>query len=161
MKAVLLASILLPCLSFAMASQAGWEVYRAEKYGFEMLVPKGTHLEEHEWKDGFGGLYAKNGAIELYGMAQIKSDATAEEIEAYGVEVSGISEDHWEKIDEGKGNGWSSYRTYKAQNGNNVVYAGLGAGPKGSYLLMLKTTADDVAKHEADYKKWYASLKLF
>ena len=158
----LLGALLLQCLSYAIASQAGWEVYRAEKYGFEMLAPTGTKFEEREWKEGFGGLYAKKGTIELYGLAQLGGDATAEEIEDYGVEVSGIPEEHWKKIDEGKDDrGWKYYRTYQARQGNTVLYAGLGAGPKGKYLLILKTTVEDVENHEGEYKKWYESIKLY
>lgn len=139
-----------------------WSVYRSEEYGFSVLLPKGASKEEKEWKNGWVRLYCKYEGIEFYGLAKRGTEATADEIEEIGVEVSGILEDDWKKIDEGKNsNGWKWYRLYKAEGRGAVVYAGLGAGPKGSYLLFLKTTTQDVKENESEYKKWHESLKVF
>ena len=159
---VILLSICLLSWGNSIASQSEWEVYRSEKYGFEMLSPKGAKFEEREFKGGLGGLYAKHGVVELFGLAHKGGAATIEEIEEIGEEITGIHGEFWKKIDEGENeNGWKIYRAYQAKQGNIVLYAGLGTGPKGSYMLLLKTTADDVAKYEASYQKWYNSLKLF
>jgi hypothetical protein len=160
--AAILLSIFFLSWSNSIAGQSDWETYRSEKYGFQMLSPKGTKFEEREFKGGLGGLYAKYGVVELFGLAQLGEEATLDEIEEIGEEITGIPGEFWKKIDEGTNeNGWKVYRAYQAKQGNIVLYAGLGTGPKGSYLLLLKTTADDVAKYEASYKKWYDSLKVF
>ena len=57
----------LQCLSYAIASQTGWEVYRAEKYGFEMLCQREQSSRSVSGKEYFGGLYAWKGTIELFG----------------------------------------------------------------------------------------------
>ena len=50
---------------------------------------------------------------------------------------------------------------YRAKDGNSVVYSGVGAGPKGSYILIMKTTSEDAAAHDNEYEKWFESLKVF
>jgi hypothetical protein len=64
-------------------------------------------------------------------------------------------------IDSGKDSkGWKWYRTVKAEHAGTVVFGGYGVGPKGNYLMLLKTTSEDFEKHHDDYKKWYESIIL-
>jgi len=139
-----------------------WETYRSDEYGFSMQVPKGTQFTEKEWEHGWAGLHASYEGVDIYVITRQGTEASAEEIEKVGTRVSGIPENAWKKVDEGKNmNGWKWHRTYKAQKQDAVVLAGMGTGPKGSYLLFLKTTADDLEENETAYKKWYSSLKVF
>lgn len=140
----------------------GWSVYRSEDYGFEMLVPTEMELKEKEWTGGWAGFEGEYQGMRLYAIAK-QEEATAEEIEKFGVEVSKIGEDHWSLIDEGEEdeNGWDWYRAYKASHDGKVAYAGLGVGPRGSYLLMITTSELDDLVYSSDYGKWYQSLKVF
>jgi hypothetical protein len=64
--------------------------------------------------------------------------------------------------DQGKGaNGWKWWRTYRATNDTHVVFAVLGTGRRGSYVIFLKTTIDDYNSGQAAYQKWYESLTLY
>lgn len=149
--------IFLTTISFA----DSWLKYRSKEYGFEMLIPSRAKFIEKEWANGWGGLYSKYEGIEFYGLVKT-TEETADDIEQYGVQLTKIAEEHWTKIDEGKNsNGWKWFKLYKAQQGNKVIYAGLGTGPKGSYLLLLKTTTEDEKTNVKDYNKWYHSLKVF
>jgi hypothetical protein len=61
----------------------------------------------------------------------------------------------------GKSNGWKWYKAVEARSGNEVVYGGYGVGPKGSYLLLLKTSASDSTSNKKDYDNWYESISVF
>ncbi len=84
------------------------------------------------------------------------------EIHKFGIKVCGIPAKKWTKVDEGENKGgWKWFQTFKARKGNALVYAGLGVGPRGSYLLFLKTTPEDFKENKAAYLEWYRSIRLF
>ena len=158
------AAALAVMLIFAMPASAGgkWKEARSDEYGFSMLVPKGTVLAGKEWKDGWGGLHGNFLGVQLWGIAHLGKKHTAPEIEAFGMLVTGIGPKHWKKIDEGKdSNGWEWYKTWKANKGRHVVLGAYGVGPKGSYLLVLKTTARSFKRDKAAYLKWHRNLRVF
>jgi hypothetical protein len=158
--------LVVPMLALATTIQAededGWSVYRSEDYGFGMLSPTKLELEEKEWKGGWAGFEGEYEGMRLYAIAKTEK-VTPEEIEKFGVKISKIGEDHWTLIDEGEDdeNGWAWYRAYKASHDGKVAYAGLGVGPKGSYLLMITTSDLDDAIYADDYAKWYTTLSVF
>jgi hypothetical protein len=137
----------------------GWSVYEAEDYGFSMLIPTGAKVEEVE--DGaWGALHVKQGGVDVWGFAKMGEQAAAAEIEAFAVKQTGVDAKLWKEVDSGKGHGWNWYKTVKATDGKIVVFGGYGTGPRGTYLVLLRTTAADYAAHEADYTTWYGSVKL-
>jgi uncharacterized protein YfiM (DUF2279 family) len=145
----------------AAAADDGWTRYRAPDYGFSMLVPAGTTMTEREWPGGWGGLYANHEGVELIAAALLGEQASAEEIEAFGVKVTKIAGDSWKLIDSGENAaGWTWYKTVKATSGGKVIYGGYGVSSKGSYLILLVTTAADFAAYQADYEHWYESVEL-
>lgn len=155
-------SVLL-CLIVVSSATAGegWTRYSAPDYGFSMLVPSGAEIEEREWPGGWGGLYSKHEGVELIAVALLDDEATAEEIEKFGIEVTRIGEDHWTQIDKGEDSaGWKWYRTVKARTGGRVAFGGYGVGRKGSYLLLLVTTQEDFDAYRSDYEHWYESVRL-
>ena len=147
----------------AIAADAGdWVEYRSDYYGFSMKVPTGTRLVEKESNDGWGFLYAEHEGVEVFAWAKLGTQATPEEIERFGVRVSGIADRHWKIVNRGMNqNGWRWFRTAEATDGRTLIIADYGTGPKGSYLLFLKTTEEDYAKYKADYITWYESVRLF
>jgi hypothetical protein len=143
-------------------AQAGWLIYRSDHYGFQMLLPHGASLREREWPAGWSGLQGTYQGVEFSALTQQGRFATPDEIESYGERVTGIEWFRWEKLDEGVGaNGWNWYRLYRTFHRANVLYGGLGVGPRGSYLLLLRTTPDDDARYAGDYRRWYESLRVF
>ncbi len=141
---------------------AEWKIYKSSDYGFAMLVPEGTKMAGKDFGQGWGGLYCTVEGVELYGLAKLGTQATPEEIEKFAIEVSKIPADNWKLTDSGSGSsGWKWYRTYQATGGDNMVVAVLGTGPRGSYLLFLKTTVSDYNANKSDYMTWYNSLTLF
>lgn len=144
-----------------MVADEGWTRYSAPDYGFSMLVPAGTEIVEREWPGGWGGLYAEHEGVKLYALALLGDWSTPEEIEKFGIEVTGIGDKYWSLIDKGKNTaGWRWYRTVKAEAGGRVVYGGYGVGEKGSYLLLLATTSADFKAYRSDYEHWYESVRL-
>ena len=139
-----------------MAQDGRWARYDAPEYGFSMLIPEGASVEEKE-EGSWGALYATYQGVEVLGYARL---GEPEEIEAFGVKETGISADRWEQIDSGEGDGWKWYRTVQATSGDKTVFGGYGVGPKGSYLILLRTTPADFEAHRADYAEWYESVEL-
>jgi hypothetical protein len=147
---------------FAAIAADGWATYRSDEYGFSMLVPPGVKFTEKEHGGGWGSLEATHGGIRLLAIGKLGEHATAEEIERFGVRVTGIAPANWKQIDRGQNrNGWNWFRTVEAVAGQQLIFGGYGTGPKGSYLVLLQTTVGDYEAHKADYRRWYDSIALF
>ncbi|MBU0729139.1 MAG: hypothetical protein KKE17_06045 [Proteobacteria bacterium] len=138
---------------------AEWNEYRSEKYGFIMLVLSNTTIQE-KVAGPWGGLYAIDEGVEVWGMARLGEKATAEAMEKFGVELTGVAAGSWQQVSSGSGNGWEWFRTVKAMQGARSVFGGYGVGPKGSYLMLIRTTAEDFKENESDYMDWYGSIRL-
>jgi hypothetical protein len=138
-----------------------WQTYESDRYGFSMSVPPGTKLVDKDRDDGWGLLHGEKDGVELYACAQLGRHYEAKEIEDFGVKVTGIAADNWREIDAGKTReDWTWYKTVVATEGE-TAYAGIyGIGPRGSYLLLLKTTVADYQENKAAYRRWYDGIKL-
>jgi hypothetical protein len=149
-------------LSIPVFSGEGWELYKADDYGFSMLVPKGATFQEKEYEDGWGALHADYQGVKLWAVGKLGASEQAKTIEKYGVKVTGIPDKYWKVIDKGKNSrGWKWYYTVKASDGKSTAYGGYGVGPKGSYLIVLVTSESDFEEHYNDYLKWYKSISLY
>ena len=144
------------------AQDQGWGVYRADDYGFSMLMPIGTSYEEREYGGGWAELRAEYDGVKFYALVKLGENATAEEIERLGVDLTGIPDRYWSTIDKGRDeNGWVWYRTVEASSQGRLVVGGYGIGRRGSYLLILETTERDYRDYKSDYKDWYNSIHLY
>lgn len=160
MQRHLFSLILTLLLTLAGPAHAAWEPFNAREYGFSMLVPNGIKLESHQWQGGWAGVKGQDGGVTIHGLTRLGAQIDAEAIAAYGVELTGIAEDSWTEVDEGTGNGWTWYQTVTAEAGSRLIVGAYGAGPKGSYLILLETTTTYFQEHEADFEKWYESVRL-
>ena len=152
---------LLSLWSKSVVATDDWVKYASPEYGFTMLVPSGTVFEEIEYGYGWGSLLADYDGIKLYAIGKLGEQASAAEIEKYGVKVTGVPYNYWRKIDEGtKSNGWVWYRTVEAHYNDKLLFGGYGVGDRGSYMLVLVTTSNDFENNKADYMKWYNSVQL-
>lgn len=143
-------------------AEEGWKDYRLAEYGLQMSIPKGSVIKIKEFPRGWAGAYAEYEHDEFWGLAKQGATMSADEMVSYGATISGIPESYWKTVDEVKDvNGWTWYSGYKAVSGGKVVYAGLGTGPKGSYLMILKTTPEEASKSWNTYEIWYKTLKIF
>ena len=127
-----------------------------------MQLWKSSKLRSKEEKGGWGMLEAKNDVATIWAIAKLGKPHTPAEIEDYGIQVTGVASKYWKLLSKGeKTNGWVWYRVYQASDAKWVIRAVLGVGPKGSYLLILKTTTADEMANRAAYLAWVKSVKLF
>lgn len=153
--------LLVLCLMLPAALWAGdWQDFRADDYGYSMLIPAGTKMETRQFGAGWGGLRGESQGVKVVGVAKLGPAEPAAEIERFGAEVTGIPASAWEIIDDGSGHGWTWYKTVTARSGNRQLYGGYGVGSRGSYLILLETTPGDFAEYRSDYDHWYESIKL-
>jgi hypothetical protein len=148
--------LLLPSSAFAQA----WEVYKADKSGFAMLVPKGAKGVDFE-KSGWKGMAWDFGGAKIIGISKLgnyKNDL----IRKAAAELSGIPGNLWQKVDAGKGaNGWKWWETYMATDGKGMVFCVIGEGPSAFYILYVITTSADYQQNKAAYDTWYKSLTVY
>mgnify|MGYP003335235192 CR=1 FL=1 len=158
----MLAAFIMAAMGASAWASEDWVTYRASDYGFSMLVPSGTEFVEREGPNGWAELYAEYDGVQLYGLTKRGEQATAAEIEAVGLKITGIPASKWTTINSGKNqNGWKWYETVEASQGDTLIVGDYGTGPSGSYLLLLRTTSSDYRAHKADYISWYNSIRLF
>lgn len=140
-----------------------WKPFESTEYGFRMEVPAKTkwttaRSPSKEW----GGLYAKLGVVELWGLARLGTKHSHAEIESFGIKVTKIARKKWTLATDGKeANGFERFRIATATVGAFAYGAIYGVGPKGSYLLVLKTTKSDYVKNKAAYERWATSITVF
>ena len=122
-RATLSALCLCVLLSSASAVAGPWEQFSSQKYGFSMLVQKGTKLRARDM-GGWGALVAEHKPVTLLAMARLGEKASPREIEAFGQKITGIDGKHWKAVDSGSGvNGWQWYRAAAASDGKRMVAA--------------------------------------
>lgn len=157
--------VLVLALGFVTTARAddGWKKFESSEYGFRMEIPEATKLAaasspSKEW----GGLYAKLGVVELWGLARLGTKHKHFDIEAFGIRLTKIPRKQWTLVTSGKDtNGFEAFRIATATVGKYAIGAVYGVGPKGSYLLVLKTTKVDYAKHKQAYERWARSIEVF
>lgn len=164
-----LSTVLIMLVATTAAAQ-GWKVFRSDRFGFAMLVAPGTEWTAKDFGGGWGGITAEKGVFELRAICKLREHTDAAKMEQTAVDITGIPAGAWTKVDEGIGrrdglgaNGWSFWRTFLAKNSrtHRMVYAVVGHGPHGSYLLLLGTTEADYVANERLYQQWYQSLTVF
>ena len=150
-KRMVLALVFSVCALFA---QEGWTRYSSSDYGFSMLIPHGTKVEEREWGGGWAGVRCTYDGVIFTGIGKLGKESE-KDIIRFGIEATGIAEKYWTMVDQGKG-----YKVYRAEAGDEVLLASVGVGSKASFLLFLKTTKSDMNQHQADYRTWYQSVEI-
>lgn len=156
--------VIVGALFLASSASAGetWVTFKSAKYGISMLLWKSAVLKSKEEKGGWGMLEAKRGDAVIWAIAKLGKPHTADEIEDYGIQVTGVASKYWKLISKTeRTNGWVWTRVYEASDAKWVIRAVLGVGPKGSYLLILKTTKVDEQANRDAYAGWVKSVKLF
>jgi hypothetical protein len=158
-------ALLAVLLAFAGGLRAdGWQVFKSDRFGFAMLVAPGTAWAAQDWGGGWGGMRAQRGELVFLGIVKMGSFATPAVLERDAIAVTKVPGPAWQKTDEGRNaNGWKWWRTYKARlaGQERVLFAVLGTGPRGSYMLLLETSEGDFARNAALYDQWYRSLTLY
>jgi hypothetical protein len=149
-------------LSASSASGQSWGVFKSDKFGFAMLVAPGTSWAARDFGKGWGGIYARTGVVEFFGVAKLGTFAPAAELELTGVLVTGIPIAAWRKVQEGtQQNGWKWFKSYEARGNGKLILAVIGNGPRGSYLLLMGTTQADYEANKALYLQWYDKLTVY
>ncbi len=159
---VLLAFVAIASVAVTQAwARERWVTYDAPNYGFSMLLPAGTKLIERQQYGGWGELWANYQGVKVFAMIKLGEQASRDEIEKVGVRITGIPGDYWTTIGSGRNvAGFNWYRTVKAVRNGKLFLGDYGTGKMGSYLLVLETTPSDFDHYNADYRKWYQSIRL-
>ena len=137
-----------------LVAQEGWTRYASSDYGFSMLIPQGSKIEEREWSNGWAGVRCTHDGVIFTGIGKMGKEAE-KDIVRFGIEATGIAEKYWTMVDQGK-----NYKVYRAEAGDEALFAAVGVGSKASFILFLKTTKSDIRQHQSDYKTWYESVEI-
>lgn len=138
-----------------------WKTFDAPKFGFKMEVPAKTKMVAKA-KGRWGGFYAKIFPAQIWGLAKLDAKHTPAEIAAFGLAVTNTKAKQWKEIAGGKDKqGFEWFKIYKAEAGNHVAIAVSGVGPKGSYLLVIKTLKTNYLRFQDAYDRWAASVTVY
>lgn len=138
-----------------------WVEWRSDDFGFQMTIPpkmKMTAAALGEW----GGMRGELPPVQLAGLAKLNSFPELPAMQAFAIAQLGIPAAAWTLLDQAENQrGWKWFKTYRAVNKGRFVYALLGHGPRGAYVVYLSTTPANRALFNAAYVKWYESLTVF
>jgi hypothetical protein len=150
------------CALATPAFAQGWAVFTSERFGFSMFMPPGMRWEARDIGDGWGGLRARKGVMDVGALVKVGAAGSAQELEALAVATTRIPAANWTMTDQGAGRrGWDWWRTYKAQKDEGrVLFVTLGTGGRGSYIFFMETGQAEFTAHYALYEQWYQSLTL-
>lgn len=131
-----------------------------------MLVPKGARqipLKEGKGWTGVQFDVSKDTQIWVYAK-QGDFYATPEELRKFAVKASDIPANNWTPIKEMTGKNISGFKwleSYHASGNSHWVIAMLGVGPKGDFVIFLGSNDAEYHAYEADFEKWFSSIKVF
>jgi hypothetical protein len=160
MKRLLLTVVAL--LFLTSTAHAQWSVFKSDRFGVSMLIAPGTRWEARDLGDGWGRVVAKKGVVTFVIVAKLGYQAKPAELERYAVKATEIPFNYWTLVDKGRNaSGWIGWRTYETRLGNRLIFAVIGIGQRGSYVVFLETTAGDFARNKPLYNQWYKTLSLY
>lgn len=153
------------CLAVASAAAAAeWSVFKSDRFGFAMLLAPGMRWEARDFGSGWGGIAARKNEVLFLAIVKLGYAARPRELGDAAIELTKVPSAGWRKVDEGKNQaGWNWWQTYEARNRDTgrVLFAVLGTGRRGSYVLCIETSEADFKAQNAAYQKWYRSLTLY
>jgi hypothetical protein len=114
--------------------------------------------EAGEWSGLFGIL----GAVKIYGLARLDAFPNEAAMGAFAAGQVAIPFDKWQLVNDMRDKrGWTWAKTYRAELAGRVVFAIIGHGPRGAYVIYLATTPASLKQRKLAYLKWYANVKVF
>jgi hypothetical protein len=138
-----------------------WKEMSNDKFGIRMLVPPKMKMIGKDAGD-WGGLFGVLGPVKIYGLARIGAFPDEAKMKIFAASHVAIPWDKWQLIKEAKNKrGWTWAKTYRAEVAGRVVFAILGHGPKGAYLIYLGTTPANLKLFKLAYLKWYLNVRVF
>ena len=140
-----------------------WQLVSFEKLGFSMLMPSDSYVTTFESQpvDDWVTLRANLQGALLLGLKSEKELATPTRLESMGARLAEIAFESWEILDEGEETaGWKWYRTFRASMMGESIFGVYGTGANGSYILLVKTSEEDLRIHGLAYTKWFESIML-
>src|SRR5262245_35995433 len=160
-KNVLVALLVSLVSSSAFAND--WSIFKSDEFGFAMLVPPGLELAGKNLGKGWAGLAGKKGDLAFLAVAKLGTFASAKKILAAASKLTKVPAKSWAKVDEASEHqGWKFLRAYHADRADGRgILSIVGNGPKGSYLMLLATTATDFEGNKQAYLAWIKSLTVF
>ena len=158
-----------------------WTSWGSPEFGFKMLVPINSASKAEGFKayvpvaaeakavgteEGWGALEMKIGLATVRAVAKLGAAVKFPVMKAFVSVLTAIPTGDWCLVDKEKSSlqddnrGWIQSKTFKAVNGDNLVFCRMGHGPKGSYIVFLQTTVEDFKANKEDYMEWYESVTL-
>lgn len=151
-------------LSLLLASTARaekWKEISNDKFGFRMLIPPEMKMVGKDAGD-WGGLFGVVGPVKISVLARADAHPDEDAMKVFAASHVAIPFDKWKLINSTRNErGWTWARTYRAGVADRVVFAILGHGPKGAYLIYLSTTPANLKLFKLAYLKWYANVRVF
>jgi len=138
-----------------------WKELSNDKFGFRMLIPPKMKMVGKDAGD-WGGMFGVLGPVKIYGLARLGAHPDENAMKAFAAGHVAIPFDKWRLLNETKNKrGWTWAKTYRAEVAGRVVFAILGHGPKGAYLIYLATTPASLKLFKLAYLKWYVNVRVF
>jgi hypothetical protein len=162
MRKLLTTLTLAVTLAFVPTASAadGWDTFHNEEFGFSMPVPDGMTLKGlrlGKW----GGLHGRVDGAEVWAIGRLGEQVPRETIEAFGVGITKVPGKYWLVVDsKEKTGGWTWFRVAVATNGKDVLWAKYGTGPKGSYLVVVKSTLAFSRTHATEMRNFAEGIVL-
>ncbi|MFT7580735.1 MAG: hypothetical protein ACI9MR_002408 [Myxococcota bacterium] len=156
----------LAALTFSATVSAGppaaWQEFKSDQYGFKMRLPEGATMDAKTFESGWEGLFARAGDDEFYAVTKPGAKLTRQQIEVLGRTVIGIPATNWRTTGSAENElGFKWYRTVRAREGDQMVYARYGDGPKGPYVMVLKTSEERSRLYWFAYLAWGRSIQVY
>ncbi len=143
------------------AEAAAWKEVKSDEFGFRMLIPPKMKMVGKDAGD-WGGLFGVLGPVKIYGLARVGAHPSEANMKAFAAGHVAIPFDKWKLVHQVENkHGWTWAKTYRAEVAGRVVFAVLGHGPRGAYLIYLATTPANLKLFKLAYLKWYTNVHVF
>ncbi len=139
-----------------------WVFWKSDDYGFQLKLHRGTLFMETDFGEEWEGKTGVFNTIRYLIATKLGLQQTEIHIQESLAKIIDIPAEQWSKLKEGKNNsGWEWYKVFRASKDDTLYLGGYGCGPKGNYIILMKTNNTDFETNEAEYLEWFNSIRLF